>query len=483
MSTKTGRTLKLAAATSLGMLLAGGEILHAQNAGDKSALRRFFEQDYLLGDWGGLRTELREERGVDFEFLYAASVPSAIDGGIKDGSVYEGALLMMMNVDTEKLGLWADGSFRASSLYMHSGKEFSANYVGDLNKVSLLDFPDTFRLWELFYEHKFLDGKVSLKAGQLDIGMDFLVTEYYNSIGQLSFLNQTFFFPTMAFNVYDQPYFPAGRHALASTPYAAPGARLRVDFTPQVYAQVGGYDGNPDRTFHGTKFHLDGDEGALMYFELGYKNNQSEGATGLPGNFKIGGWYHTDDFFDMYQATYVAFDNYVAANGIPLPPISGGTAATHDGNYGLYFLADHMLWREQDPADPARQGLVGFFRASYAPPDRNLAELGIDGGLVYKGLIPGRDWDTLGIGFSYLKISDDLRAAQRDINAALFPFVGGPVLPEADHESVLEINYKLQLAAWCAVNTSLQRVFHPGGRVVNQTPDAWVLIVQTTLRF
>ena len=474
--------LKLAAAAGLGLLLAGGWELPAQDEGDKSALRRFFEQDYLSGDWGGLRTELREEHGLDFEFLYSASVPSSVDGGLRRGSVYQGGLLMMLNVDTEKLGLWANGSFRASSLYIHNSRDFSENYIGDLNKVSLLDFPDTFRLWELFYEHKFLDGKVSLKAGQLDIGMDFIVPEYYNSIGQFSFQNQTFFFPTMAFNVYDQPYFPPGEHALASTPYAAPGARLRVDFTPRVYAQIGGYDGNPDRSFHGTDFDLDEDEGALMYFELAYKNNQDEGDAGLPGNFKVGGWYHTDEFFDMYQGTFVAFDNYVAANGIPLPPISGGTAQEHEGNYGLYLLADHMLWRERDASDPARQGLVGFFRASYAPPDRNLAQLGIDGGVVYKGLIPGRDWDTLGVAFSYLEISDDLRAAQRDINAGLFPFVGADVLPEADYETVLEMNYKLQLAAWAAVNTSVQRVFHPGGRVVSKTPDAWAIIVQLTLR-
>ena len=506
MKLKTGPTLKLIATTGLGLLLVGAPQIQAEEGGDKSALRRFFEQDYLLGDWGGLRTELREEHGVDFEFMYAASVPSAIDGGLDEGSVYQGALLMVMNVDTEKLGLWADGGFRASSLYMHSGDRFSPNYVGDLNQVSMLDFPDSFRLWELFYEHKFLDGKVSLKAGQLDIGLDFLVPEYYNSIGQVSFLNQTFFFPTMAFNVYDQPGFPVGFHGLASTPYASPGARLRVDFTPKVYAQVGGYDGNPDRSFSGTDFHLDGEEGALLYFELGYKNNQGESDTGLPGNFKVGGWYHTDEFFKAYDSYAWAFNNQsallieanypgmfppgtmltdlLAGSSIPFP--SGWIAPSEQsGNYGLYFLVDHTLWREQGAEDPARQGLVGFFRASWAPPDRNLAEYGLDGGLVYKGLIPSRDWDTLGIAFSYLRISDDLRDAQDDLRAYLnlLDPGAGAVVPEADYEAVLEINYKFQMAAWWAVNLSAQRVCHPGGNVAAKVDDAWAFIVQTTLRF
>lgn len=480
MRMKTCRTRKLIAGASLCLLTAGALVAHAETPdAEKSGLRRWAEQDYMLGDWGGARTKLRDEHGVDFEFMYAASVPSVVDGGIESGSVYEGALLMMLNVDTEKAGLWNNGAFRASSLWLHSGDDFSATHVGDLNRVSLLDFKDTFRLWELFYEHKFFDGKLSVKAGQLDIGMDFIVPEYYSSIGQLNFLNQTFFFPTMAFNVYDQPYFPVGHHGLASTPYASPGAMFKVTPCPEFYAQAGIYDGNPDQSFSGTDFHLDGDEGALIYYEFGFRHNQRKEDTGTPGNLKLGGWYHTDDFFDMYQGTFNAFDNFVAANGLPLPPISPGLAGTHGGNYGIYFLADHVLFYEKDKSDPAQQGLTGFFRAAWAPPDRNLADLGIDGGLVYRGLIPCRDWDTLGLAFSYLRISDDLRHAQRDINAT----IGVPVVPEADYEAVLEMNYKIQLTAWCAVDTSVQRVFHPGGRVVAEIPDAWVVIVQTTFRF
>ncbi len=46
-----------------------------------------------------------------------------------------------------------------------------------------------------------------------------------------------------------------------------------------------------------------------------------------------------------------------------------------------------------------------------APADRNLAQLQVDGGLVYRGLIPTRDWDTLAFAVSHLGISDDIRHA------------------------------------------------------------------------
>jgi porin len=251
---------------------------------------------------------------------------------------------------------------------------------------------------------------------------------------------------------------------------------------------VGAYDGNPDRDHGGTHIKLSSEEGALIYGELTLKINQSETAEGPPGNLKIGGYYHTDDFVDMYEGSLAAGDT-LTGGALSTPPPFGfglitGPARFRDGNYGLYFLADQTLWREASKEDPARQGLTGFFRTAYAPKDRNLAQLGIDGGVVYKGLIPSRDWDTLGLAISYLEISDDLRDAQRDINGA---FVAGgfpaPFTKLADHETVIELSYKAQLTAWWTLQPSIQRVFHPGGRVLSDIPDAWAFVLQTALRF
>jgi porin len=448
----------------------------------ESAFMRFCKQDYLLGDWGGFRTKLKE-RGVDFEFVEFAAVPSNVGGGIKGGSVAEGAFLMMLDLDSEKLLGYEGGQFHVSGASIHNGPEFSQNYVGDLNKVSLLDFPDRLALWELYYEQKFLDNKVALKFGELSVDRDFISPDYYNSLAGVTLLNQTFFFPTLAFDVYDQAFFPIGNHGLPSTPYAAPGARLRIDPVPCAYFQIGAYAGNPDRSPSGAEFNVNDDQGALIYSEVTFKVNQAKDAQGPPGNLKLGGYYHTDDFYDIYQGTFAAFDNVLASmGGTPLGIYPN--PSTYSGNYGLYFLADQVLWREVGKDDPARQGLVGFFRIEGAPADRNLASFGIDGGLVYKGLIPNRDWDTLGLAASYLKISDDLRQAQRDLNAIASSFgQPAPFAAIADYEAVIELSYKAQMTAWWTLQPSVQRVFHPGGRVMADIPDAWVVILQTSLRF
>jgi len=434
-------------------------------ATEKSAFIQFMEQDYLLGTWGGGRTWLKDH-GVDFEFVYFGAWPHNVQGGIKTGNVLEGAFMMLLDLDSEKLAGYPGGHLRAGGLSIHNGDPFSPNYVGDLNQVSLLDFPDTLRLWELWYEQMFFSGKLSLKFGQMAIDQDFIMPEYYLTLASLNFLNQTFFYPTVAFNVYDQniPGFPVGHHALASTPYGAPGARLRYSPTERCYVQAGVYDGNPDRFGDGTRINLHKEEGALAYFEAGYRLNGAKGDSGLPGNYKVGGWYHTDEFFD-YKSTLTA-------------PFTGAAPEVHSGNWGVYFLADQTLYREDEPDDdPARQGLAGFFRVALAPPDRNLAPFGIDGGLVYKGLFPTRDWDTLGVAFSYMELSDDIADAQRFMNSIIPGIAGEPV----DYEAVLEVSYRAQLTAWWTLQPDFQYVMHPGGS--SQNDDAFVWSLFTTLRF
>src|SRR5687768_12305034 len=97
----------------------------------ESALVRYFSQDYMLGDWGGRRTALREA-GVDLEFFYFGSVPTNLSGGIDEGSVYQHAFLFTLDLDTEKLGWWNNGKFHLSAVWLE-GDPFSTTYVGDFN--------------------------------------------------------------------------------------------------------------------------------------------------------------------------------------------------------------------------------------------------------------------------------------------------------------------------------------------------------------
>src|SRR5687767_11865355 len=90
----------------------------AEPVAEKSALIRFAEQDYLLGDWGGLRTDL-SKRGVDFEFFYVGSMAFNVHGGLDQGSAYQGGLLMALTLDSEKLVGYHGGTFNVSSIWLN----------------------------------------------------------------------------------------------------------------------------------------------------------------------------------------------------------------------------------------------------------------------------------------------------------------------------------------------------------------------------
>lgn len=425
------------------------------------AFQRWAKQEYLLGDWGGQRSTLAGH-GVTFEFIYLGSVPSNLRGGLKTGSVYQGAAAALLDLDSEKLLGYPGGTLHLSGLWLHGQKLFSAAYSGDYNRVNLLDFDNALRFWEIYYSQKFGE-QWTLKAGRLSVDSDFMVPESYNCFGQFTLLNQTFACPSLPFNLYAVPGFPDTSHGLPAMPLATPGAVLRWQPAPTFTALAGLYSGSPDRSSSGTRWPLNANDGALAFGELTWRPHPGTNDARLTGAYKLGAFYHTGRFTDAYEGVF---------NAAGLNP----TPRQRSGNYGIYFIAEHQLWLEHGKADPAQQGLVGFARALAGPADRSLTQLELDAGLVWRGLIPRRDWDSIALAFSHLAFSHELRRAQQQINL-LAP---GSFVP-VDYENVIELNYRAQLTAWWQLQISYQHVFHPGGS--RALPGADVLALQTTLRF
>ncbi len=73
-------------------------------------------------------------------------------------------------------------------------------------------------------------------------------------------------------------------------------------------------------------------------------------------------------------------------------------------------------------------------------------------------------------------MSKDLQRAQRTANA-----VAPGSFVVSDYEAAVELSYKAQIAAWWTLQPSIQYAMHPGGS--KAIPDAWVGIIQTTIRF
>jgi porin len=181
----------------------------------------------------------------------------------------------------------------------------------------------------------------------------------------------------------------------------------------------------------------------------------NRGRIGLPREFKIGGWFDT----------------------APDPNAS----SSQPWNYGFYFVGDQMLYRVRRPVPaptvdnygqeiPAAlstdKGLGFFTHIGLALRNSSLINFYIDGGLNYKGLVPTRDSDILGVSIAYGHLRDNAEDVEGRSNPG--------------YEIVFEATYQMELATWLSLQPDLQYVIHPSGTNI---ANAFVLGARTTVSF
>jgi porin len=422
-----------------------------------------FSQPNLTGDWGGLRTYL-EGKGIKFTLTYTNDFLANVRGGIQPGAVALGIFMPQLDLDLEKLVGWEGGKFHTHGLVTH-GPSFSPAYLGNILAVSNLEAGPVARLYSFWYEQSALNDRLSVRAGLMSADSQFL-----QSKTAANFINNGISWPTfLAGNL------PAGGPAY---PLPDPGIRVRIKPADEVEIQGAVFSGDPSGGNGsnqsgplptGTVFSFRG--GAFFIAEASYLPNQGKNAKRLPGAFRIGAWYHTSQRFGDQR-----FDN----TGRSLAdPQSTGIPFNHTGDSGIYGVVDQMLYRVPGTDD---QGLSAFVRAGGAPNDRNLINFYADGGVIYKGLIPRRPDDKIGIAAAYARIGDNARALDSDIGS-----FGNFSYPVRSGETMVELMYQAQLAQWWTVQPEMQYIIRPGGGVLNSgdglRPNAWVIAFRSTLTF
>lgn len=409
-----------------------------------------WQSDTLTGDWGGARGDLFNH-GVDVGLAYVGEALGDVSGGMKRGWSYEGRAEFDLDLDLDKLLGWRGGFAHGSVFQIHHGNGTPAvNYTGSIGDPSNIEARQTTRLYTLWLQQDFFDAVVSIRAGQLAADDEFITSD---TAGNL--INGTFGWPALA-SANQTNGGPA-------YPLPTPGVRLALAPTSDITFLVGVFSGDPagEDCFedaqlcnrHGTTFSMSG--GTLWMGELQYAIGQGE--SGLPGVYKIGGWYETGSFSDQRQGFSRA------------------------GDHGLYAVADQTVWR-----DGETRALSLFARVGGAPSDRNLVSFYADGGFAYTGLVPGRDEDILALGVGYSRISADAREADRDLQI----LSSDPAYPLRDHETVVEVSYTAPITRWWNVQPDVQYIVHPGGNVQNPEDasggtidNAMVIGVRTSLVF
>jgi porin len=419
---------------------AGGSTAEAAPTSKDAPATGLWERDTLTGDWGGLRTRLIDA-GVTFGLTEQSEVWSNLTGGLHQSEVYDGLATASVSLDLDKLVGWTGATLFIDAFQIH-GRGPSGNLVGNLQLVSNIEATRDTKLYQLYIEQRAFNGRLTIRIGQEGANDQMMITQY----GAL-FLNSSFGFPGLPAAV-----LPSGG---PNYPMATPFVRAQFQATDSITLVSALFNGDPAppgtgdpqlRDSGGDAFRLNGH--ALAFAEFWYSINQADNAAGLPGTYKLGGWYDSAQFANQLFAT----------NGQSLAsPASNGIPREHDGDFALYGIVDQMIWRKRGSKD---LGVGLFLQIMGAPGGFNSSNLFIEGGMNWKGPFEGRDSDVFGLAVSYLGISPATRRFGSDLVA--FTGTGSPY---RQNETVVEATYLYQATPWLTFQPDLQVVINPGAGI------------------
>jgi porin len=351
-------------------------------------------------------------------------------GGMTREAAYTHEMLFGVTFDMEKLVGWKGASFKISGAEA-TGRNLSTD-IGNVFNVSESYVNPTGLFYELFYKQTLFDDFLEFKIGRIVAADDFCTLPAFgiqvnggiNGNPTSLFMNSNF----------------------TSSPNATWGATLKVKPTPITYVNSGIYQAT-DRlghvAYHGLDFSIRQGDGILMFFETGWtptfgatpettlhdkdgKTSVTPANPGLPGIYKIGGYY--SDF----------------------PLVSGTNPDISETNtYGFYLIGQQTVWQSEKNTN---HNLALWAGITYSP-QLEVSPMPIMGfgGTVWQGLIPGRDqdqflctWLTGGLGSSFSPAP-----AQAGSN------------PTA--ETVFDVSYVINLTPNVFIQPDIQYIIQPNG--------------------
>lgn len=241
------------------------------------------------------------------------------------------------------------------------------------------------------------------------------------------------------------------------------------------------------------------------------------GADKLEGHYAIGGYVWGQPSTDFTPTQYTASVFNPKTGKVAYASYGSTKANPFEQNqviYGLYLQADQQLYRVHvaqnetagdfknpvvAPKTFSDKGLYEFSEFSFTPPQNNALPFYFQTGLVYKGLIPHRDKDSLGIalgaGFYSSYYNDYIDSQNRQFENAVgsaynATVPNGPVqqgsvnpttgkvasgskaapltnyykyAPSFSSTEVLEAFYNIQVNKWASVKPYAQYIINPAG--------------------
>ncbi len=401
------------------------------------------------------------DKGVIFQTINTLDILRNASGGLRRKTAVVGDIDLVLTLNGDQLLNWNDATFFVYGLGVY-GDNPSKN-IGEAQTVSSIAAPNDWRLFEAWYQQNFFQDRLSLLAGLYDVTSEFDVIRSSSEL----FLNSSFG---------TGPEFAgSGKNGPSTFPITSLAIRgqgiVSDDFVIRAVL-ADGVPGDPNDP-GGTNVILREADGLLLATEFAFydlrerkKKDQKKILKQRPfrlafqrvgraapmvyqGKYALGLWGYTTDFDDLSNV-----------NG-------SGKPVKREATYGIYGLAEQIVYRE--PQD-REQNLTLFARIGFADPRVNRFSQYYGGGLVYRGLIPSRHEDEIGIGAAAALNGSHFERAQR---------IAGDAVDDA--EIALEMTYSINISPEIIIQPNLQYIINPDTDLRIQ--NAWVLGARVELNW
>ena len=342
----------------------------------------------------GLAVSAPSFAGVDVNAVLTTESDSVVSGGLDPGTSG------LSNLDLT-LHWQGDNGWEVFGYVLGDfGDDFSAHRVGDVQVTSNIDCIDGWRLFEAYGKKSFGD-KASVMAGLINL----------NAIFDVQDVGGVFFNASHGIGV---DYSQSGPSIF---PTSGLGLVGQWQVTQNQSLRAGIFDGVPGNPYDDQAFayiKLSAEEGAHYAGEYQYD---------FSGGFvKLGAW----------------------ANTARLDRLDG--AGTSRGNGGAYGQVAFTLSQEDTSGD---QGLKGWVRAGVADDQLMVIDRYAGGGVVYTGLLKGRDSDQAGLAVAVAQFGEAYKVSAGE---------------DLKDEVTWEATYRYDLSDHVSLQPDVQYVQHPSGR-------------------
>jgi porin len=405
-------------------------------------------------------------KGLKIEPSLYFDYANNFSGGLKTGSDYSSLLELSFDFDLEKLVNLKGGNFYTKFIAIRGGEP--SNLVGAIQSISNIEAPNMVRIYEGWYKHNFINQDLSILIGIRDLNSEFDVINtaglFINSshglggeLAQTGELGPSTY-PHTAFGIELIGKLKENLTIKAIALEGVPGKLELDDWKPNMLAQDKGFF---VATELALSFNLERQRASKTAYDKQRRrrfcNRRRIHGRSIDNNInqtaendcntilKIGGWFYTSEFDDIYEAAVLS------------------ECKKYSDNFGLYTSLEyiHFIGGSNNTA------LGTFARFGIANPDINCNHYYVGAGLTLSNIFTNKD-DQFGVSTAVIKSGEKFKK--------ILTYDG---YKAADYEAVFEVTYRYNLFDYFIIQPDIQYIINPGA--VKDINNAFVFILRTEL--